>query len=366
MGPVPDDRDLDKPAPILRRATPSPVALPGGLKAAARLLPPLSLGLLAALIIGALVFYGHATLTDERLGVTQRHALRTGLEQFRVPETGQIDGQTLQRLQDIAGIRRLKWEAEPDTAGREVQSVQDANGRIIGWLSWEADRPLTTAAKRFMPLWLLLAVGLLGLGAVSNWYGQRLTQELAQANERNRRLMREDILTGLPDAGAILDTLEDALAQREPGEFVTLCYLDLAGFREIADALGRPWSDELVRAAADRLRDLDWPTAILGRLGRHRFILVLRAKDRDAGMLMSQDIVKLVAKPMIVQGQLVLLRANIGLAYAPRDGLTSDELFRHATLAMRAAKRNGARGNVVAFESSMELDFNERRFLEGS
>jgi diguanylate cyclase (GGDEF)-like protein len=365
MGPGPDDKYLEKTAHHLRRAAPPSVALPGVLKAASRFIPPLSLGLLTALIVGAMVFYGYASSTDDRLSVSQRNALRTGVDQFRISETGQVDQRTLQVLQEMSGVRRLRWEAEPDQNGREVQSIQDESGRILGWLTWEMDRPLTTMAKRFLPLWLVVAIGLLVLGLLSTWYSRQLTEELSQANERIRRLMREDLLTGLPEAGAILDILEETLARREPGEFVFLFYLDLAGFREIADTFARPWSNDLVRAAADRLRELDWPNATLGRLGRHRFILILRAREREAGMLMAHDILRQVAKPMIVHGQLVLMRGNIGLAYAPRDGLTSDELFRHSTLAMRAAKRNGERGNVVAFEPAMETDLNERRFLEG-
>ena len=173
----------------------------------------------------------------------------------------------------------------------------------------------------------------------------------------------EDPITGLPEASTILETLEQTLARREPDEFVTLCYLDLTGSRELSDAFGRPWSNELVRVAADRLRELDWPSSALGRVGRHRFILILCSKDPEAGMRMARDVDKLLAKPMTVQGQIVHVRTHIGVTYAPRDGLTSDDLFRHATLAMRAAKRVG-HSHIVAFESTMEADLHERRFLE--
>lgn len=362
MGPGPDEKYLEKNA-YLQHAPPPPVALPGGLKTASRIIPLLSLGLLMALMVGALVFDGHARLADDRLEISHRNALRTGIEQFRLQDTGEIDAQTLQLLEELSGVRKLKWESEPDEYGRVVQSVQDANGRIIGWLSWESQRPVTAAARRFTPLWLAIAAGLLALGALSMWYLRHFARELEAANERTRRLAREDMLTGLPQAGAILDILEDTLARRESDEFVTLCYLDLGGYRELADSFGRPWATELFRETAERLRELTWPNAALGRLGRHRFLMVLRAKEREAGMLLAQDVGRLLARPVMVQGQLVQLKGNMGIAYAPRDGLTSDELFRHATLAMRAAKLAGG-SNIVAFESTMEADLNERRFLE--
>ncbi|MEA2984296.1 MAG: hypothetical protein QOD94_550 [Alphaproteobacteria bacterium] len=363
MGLGPDEKFLED-SGYLTPTVPAPsLALPGPLKIASRLIPPLSIGLLLALIVGGLVFLAHARLADEGENAHHRNALRSGIEQFRVAQAGVVDAQMLRFLQDLSGVKKLRWETEPDPRGREVQSVQDANGRIVGWLTWESERPTTAAAMRFMPLWAVIAACLLLLAGLSMWYVRELTRELEAANERTRRTASEDPITGLPEASTILETLEQTLARREPDEFVTLCYLDLTGFRELSDTYGRPWSNDLVRAAADRMRELDWREAALGRLGRHRFILILRSKDAEAGMRMARDVDKLVAKPMTVQGQIVHVRAHIGLTYAPRDGTTSDDLFRHATLAMRAAKRAG-RGRIVAFESTMEADLHERRFLE--
>jgi diguanylate cyclase (GGDEF)-like protein len=364
MGPGPDEKYLEESGYLTPKRPSPPLAIPGALKAASRFIPPLSIGLLLALVVGALAFYAHARLVDDRLETAHRNALRSGIEQFSVAKgSGAVDAQTLQLLEGLSSVRNLRWETEPDNGVREVQSVLDADGRILGWFSWDSERPITTATMRFMPLWAVIAAGLLLLAGLSTWYVRKLGQELQAANDRTRRLAREDPVSGLPEASAILETLEQTLARREPDEFVTLCYLDLSGFRELADAFGRPWSNELVRVAADRLRELDWPDSALGRLGRHRFILVLRAKDPDAGMRMAEDVDKLVTKPMTVHGQSVYVRANIGLAYAPRDGMTSDDLFRRATLAMRVARRVGGR-HIVPFESSMEADLHERRFLE--
>jgi diguanylate cyclase (GGDEF)-like protein len=365
MGQGPDEKYLEESGYLTpKRPSPPPLAIPGVLKAASRFIPPLSIGLLVASVVGALAFYTHARLADDRLETAHRNALRNGVEQISVAKSsGAVDAQTLQLLEGLSGVRNLRWEVEPENDGREVQSVLDADGRILGWFSWDSERPVTTAAMRFVPFWAVVAIGLLLLAGLSTWYVRKLGQELEAANDRTRRLAREDPITGLPDASAILQVLERTLARREPDEFVTLCYLDLSGFRELADAFGRPWSNELVRVTADRLRELNWPDSALGRLGRHRFILVLRAKDPDAGLRMAEDVDKLITKPMIVHGQSAYVRANIGLAYAPRDGMTSDDLFRRATLAMRAARRVGSR-HIVLFEPGMEADLHERRFLE--
>jgi predicted signal transduction protein with EAL and GGDEF domain len=59
--------------------------------------------------------------------------------------------------------------------------------------------------------------------------------------------------------------------------------------------------------------------------------------------------------------QSVHVGATIGLAFAPRDGVTRDALMGHADLALRSAKR---RGGVVGFEAAIGAEFNDRRFIE--
>jgi predicted signal transduction protein with EAL and GGDEF domain len=60
--------------------------------------------------------------------------------------------------------------------------------------------------------------------------------------------------------------------------------------------------------------------------------------------------------------QVVQVSASVGLAVAPGDGTSRDDLMRHAKLAVRHAKRRG-RGLVVPFVPDMETDFDERAFI---
>jgi diguanylate cyclase (GGDEF)-like protein len=364
MGFRPEARFLES-AAYLQSKPPPRLVLPAGLQLASRIIPPLALGLLLALIVGAIVFFGYARLGDQHLEAERRSALRTGIEKFDLIQKGRpgIDAAGLRLLEDFSGVRNLKWEAEPIDAARAVQPMLDSNGRITGWLTWRQEQPMTETTLRFLPLWLAIAVGLLTLGGLSAWYVRRFSHELEAIEMRARKISQEDAMTGLPDAAAILQILEDTVAAREADEFVTCCYLDLTGFRELSDTFGRFWSNELVCAAAERLVDPPWPGTTVGKLGRHRFIIVQRAKNPQAASLLAQELAKRISVPMTIQGQSLQLDVIIGISCAPRDGLTGDELLRHSTLAMRAAKRAG-RGNIVTFESAMEADLQERRFLE--
>ena len=345
-------------------AVPPSLALRGVLRLVSRTVPSFALGLLAAMIVGALVFYGHARLGDDRIEAERRSALRTGVEKFHlVQDGGDVDRASLHLLEQFSGVKRLKWETELEPGHGEVQSILDGNGRILGWLSWDAERPMTNAALRFTPLFAAIAFGLAALGGLSLLQARSIARELADVDQRMRKLMHEDPLTGLPNGSRILEILEQALATREPDEVITCCYLDLTGFRELSDSIGLPWCNELVRVVATRLTEPLSPGATLGRLGRHRFVLVLRTETPEAGFHIAQEAAKRISRPLSVYGQGVQIGANIGVAHAPRDGLGADELFRHATLAMRAAKRM-SRGSIVAFQPTMEADLQERRFLE--
>ncbi len=68
-----------------------------------------------------------------------------------------------------------------------------------------------------------------------------------------------------------------------------------------------------------------------------------------------------LAEPIFMD-QMWQISAGIGIAQAPEDGTTGDELDRHAALALRAAKRAG-RGSVRRFAPQIHQEHAERRFF---
>jgi diguanylate cyclase (GGDEF)-like protein len=339
--------------------------MPASLRFAARVVPPLSLLLSAALIAGGVLFYAQARQSDNRIDYENREALRAGAEKFHMAQerTRDFNQANLHLLEQLAGVKDLRWETEPVQNGRELQSIQDGKGRILGWFSWEPDRPMTDGVARLMPLLVAIALGLFGLGGVSLWQTRRIERELADSEERAHKLSREDALTRLPNHIGILEVLERELARREPNQFVTFIFLDLEGFREMNDSISRPWGDELLRAVAARLSGILPDGATAGRLGRHKFVVIMPSASADAGFRFAQDAGDAINRPYQILGQGAQITASIGVAYAPRDGLSGDELIRHSTLAMRAAKRAHVL-TAVSFQPPMEADLHERRFLE--
>jgi hypothetical protein len=107
-------------------------------------------------------------------------------------------------------------------AGREVQSLHDEQGRIIGWLSWAPDRALIRA---LIWLWGLIGALATALGVCAFLAAgliQRLARALAAKLRTIRKLTSEDALTGLPNHGVMLESLDDGLAENGTDPLTTL------------------------------------------------------------------------------------------------------------------------------------------------
>ena len=258
------------------------------------------------------------------------------------------------------GLKHLRFETEPALDRREVQSVIDGNGRIVGWFSWEPDRPLTQALVQLGPLVAAIGLALVAFAAVAIWLVYRSTRELAASEQRAWKLAHEDPLTGLPNRRKMLDLADAALGHRKPDEVVIFAFLGLDGVGDVNDVLGHRNGDELMMEVAKRLRAA-FPQAAVGRFGGDEFAVVMTTGDRNAAILAAESAVDEIIKPYWID-QVARIGASVGLAEAPRDGTSRDELTRRADLALRAAKRHC--GLVVPFEPGIEAEFNERRFLE--
>ncbi|HOZ64663.1 MAG TPA: GGDEF domain-containing phosphodiesterase, partial [Burkholderiaceae bacterium] len=84
------------------------------------------------------------------------------------------------------------------------------------------------------------------------------------------------------------------------------------------------------------------------RLGGDEFVLVLSDMAQVSDMLpVAQQILTVLAEPVTLNDQVVMVSASLGISAYPRDGDTADVLIRHADTAMYRAKEQG--GNAMAF-----------------
>lgn len=168
------------------------------------------------------------------------------------------------------------------------------------------------------------------------------------------RLAQYDPLTGLANRHRMNQRLDAMLAAfRMAKRSCALLLLDLDRFKHVNDTLGHPAGDELLRQVGQRLQRLGVVGAEIGRLGGDEFQIAIPDLD-DRGHLgdLAKKIIQLLSQPYVVGGEHAVVGASVGIAVAPYDGMTRDELVKAADLALYAAK-GGGRGQFRLFASDL-------------
>ena len=189
--------------------------------------------------------------------------------------------------------------------------------------------------------------------------------ERRRAEARIAHMAHHDALTDLPNRVLLRERIEHAFARaRRFGEtFAVLC-LDLDRFKSVNDTLGHPVGDALLKVVADRLRSCVRETDVIARMGGDEFaILQIDPENGPAADDLAQRVLELVGAPYDLDGQHVVIGTSIGIAVAPRDGDSADQLLKNADLALYRAKSAG-RGTHRFFEAGMDAELQSRRLLE--
>jgi diguanylate cyclase (GGDEF)-like protein len=339
-----------------------------------RLWTPRLVGTLALFVLGVTFFCAVVGIAlvrqaDESQGLERRAALLGAIEDIRSSgaDFAALDARHVKGMERTAGLKDLRFETEPqsggDGGGREVQSVVDGRGRIIGWFSWESDHAMSNALGQLKPLLALTGVFLVGFAGIALWQVRRAVRDLGLSEQRAWALAYEDMLTGLPNHRKITEMIDETLARRGRGEGVSLAFLDVDGLKDINDALGHGIGDALLTAFAARLRDVLPSRAFCGRFDGDEFVAVMVGLEPASAHSAVESMLSALTRPFWISEQVVQAGVTAGVAHASRDSAARDELVRRAGLALRTAKKKH-RGGVAQFEPGMDVEFDDRRFLE--
>ncbi|MFC3173409.1 putative bifunctional diguanylate cyclase/phosphodiesterase [Novosphingobium bradum] len=194
--------------------------------------------------------------------------------------------------------------------------------------------------------------------------GVEATERLRSQRDASRLAMY-DSLTGLANrhrmGQRLVATLKAYAATQRP---CAVMMIDLDRFKQVNDTLGHPAGDELLKQVAQRLQSVCEKGVEIGRLGGDEFQVMLPdVEDRGRLGELAKRIIAIVSQPYQIEGSRCVIGASVGIAVAPYDGLTSDELVRGADLALYAAK-GGGRGQFRFYSSELHETAEQRRRLE--
>ncbi|HVY51262.1 MAG TPA: EAL domain-containing protein [Devosia sp.] len=188
--------------------------------------------------------------------------------------------------------------------------------------------------------------------------------EFTRMQEELAHRAYHDALTELPNRHMLQMRLAECVRESDGLGSFALLLIDLDGFKTINDTLGHSAGDAVLKEVARRLEAAAGSQGMAARMGGDEFAVVMDVGSlaRDAHML-AVAISDAGRAPFFSDGQKLSIAFSIGVAVAPGDGSTPDDLLKNADLALYAAKAE-RRGSYRFFEPAMDKALRDRRKLE--
>ncbi|WP_371195169.1 EAL domain-containing protein [Glaciecola sp. SC05] len=185
------------------------------------------------------------------------------------------------------------------------------------------------------------------------------------AQKELQKLASYDVLTGLINRTLLIERIKQAIhySKRHLDKLAVL-FIDLDRFKPINDSFGHDSGDKVLIEIGNRLSAKFRGQDSVARIGGDEFVVVLNEiKDKEALASMTQEILKLIAKPISLGFQNVNVSASIGIAIYPDHAADAENLVRNADIAMYSAKSKG-RNNAEYFINAMNDQAHANMLLE--
>jgi diguanylate cyclase (GGDEF)-like protein len=228
------------------------------------------------------------------------------------------------------------------------------------FVAWDVSHGPVVAG--YAVLWLL------GLGGIVVGY-RRMDVQIAKRKRATARityLAGHDALTQLPNRHLFFDRPKGTLAEAgRKGERIALLSLDLDGFRAVNDILGQKAGDLVLREVAHRLLAVVRETDVVARVGGDEFAVLLgNLADAHVVARVANEIIEAIGTPMHLPGEDLAIGASMGIAFAPDDAESPEDLVRAADAAMQEVKeleKTGFNFAGAGGAAAVNRSFHEKR-----
>jgi diguanylate cyclase (GGDEF)-like protein len=171
---------------------------------------------------------------------------------------------------------------------------------------------------------------------------------LAGAFQTLAQRTQYDTLTGLPNRTLLSEWLSSSISRAEREKTpLAVVVVDLNGFKQINENLGRAMGDLVLRKTAQRLLRCLRATDILARLGSDEFVLVLEGVTQGGALETINRLMPVIAKPMQSPYGPVQVSMRAGISIFPDHARDRESLLQLADNAKYASKSRGE-SSVIA------------------
>jgi diguanylate cyclase (GGDEF)-like protein len=254
----------------------------------------------------------------------------------------------------------MALRSEPSSAEGVVSEAFVGDDSIpAGFLTWTTRRP------GHILLIIILPLVILGILATAQ-LAKSMFARLKRASDTLAYEAKHDALSGLPNRVSMVHHIESVLHRsraKDGSQRAVAAYIDIDRFKDINDTLGHEAGDQLIRAVGQRLQARLRPEDFLSRFGGDEFAILSLPVGLEGAHVFADRIAQAFASPFSIGGQKIRVTASVGLAVAPDNGLTAEELMRHADIALYEAKSQG-RDCAVFFSNEMAQRVEHHRSIE--
>ena len=149
-----------------------------------------------------------------------------------------------------------------------------------------------------------------------------------------------DELTDLPNRRHLYENINNCLERyQETRTRFAVMLIDLNRFKEINDTLGHTVGDQVIIEVAKRILNSVPRNATVARLGGDEFAVLLPEADKAKATLVAQNIQHNSTPHVIVDEYRLSIQGSNGIVLCPDDGTSTQQLMRHADIAMYHAKQ---------------------------
>ena len=257
--------------------------------------------------------------------------------------------------------RLLRSERQSESFYKEMWHCLTTQGQWSGEI-WNKRKD-----ESIYPQWLSVSVIKNSQGQVQQYVA--VFTDITQRKQQEHQIQQQanyDALTKLPNRSMLKRKLQKALFNARSGmSQCALLFVDLDHFKRINDSLGHECGDRVIIEIAQRIKGSIREVDTLSRVSGDEFVILLEPAYKIS-MVATQiafRMIEAISQQIDLPETDVLLTASIGIAIAPQDGVSSEELVKHADIALHHAKKCG-RNNFQFFTGEMNEDVVQRMQIE--
>jgi len=157
-----------------------------------------------------------------------------------------------------------------------------------------------------------------------------------------KRMATQDHLTGLANRTLFYDRFEQAKAQAERrGTQLSIIIMDMDKLKEINDTYGHLVGDRALVHLSNQISSVLRKSDTFARFGGDEFCIILNeTKNIDGNLIVIQKIQEALMVPLkLDKGLEIKVQVSMGIAIYPHNGISINELIKHADKAMYEAKQ---------------------------